>query len=155
MEEQRKQTASGFLSNYVELLKQREDQLGAILKDGASSLELAALSDHFKQVLDAENTHGTPTEIWQLYKHIAETMDKWLFPESDPIAERVVPFLNAMRESLGTTMDGCIPNSIEMRRKWEDTRAVVHWASRADVLEKANKSQPGFLMKALRMFQRK
>jgi hypothetical protein len=90
-------------------------------------------------VIDDNPDVKTPSEAWELYRHICFISDRWLFPENDPIGASIVPFIEGIREKLGVVLDVLLPDSAEKRQKFENVRTVAHVANRAVAMENARK----------------
>jgi hypothetical protein len=126
---------TAFLYRHAHLLQNREDTLGTVAADGPTAAELMALAAHAKVVIDDNPDVRTLSEAWELYRHICFISDKWLFPENDPIGVSIVPFIEGVREKLGIVIDTLLPDSVEIRQKFENVRTVARVANRAATLE--------------------
>lgn len=139
MEDQVHEGGTAFLYRHAHLLQDREDTLGMVSADGPTAAELMALAAHAKVVIDDNPDVKTPSEAWELYRHICFISNRWLFPENDPIGASIVPFIEGIREKLGVVLDVLLPDSAEKRQKFENVRTVAHVANRAVAMENARK----------------
>jgi hypothetical protein len=124
------------LSNIAAQMEQRERDLGQPAGDGPTADEVWSTVAAIELLDGAADV--TPTQLWETIQLLAETCDKWLVPEEDPIGTVARPAFEEVIFRLEHLLNKFVPGAKDEIEKHENTRALAYHAKRSAFLRARN-----------------
>jgi hypothetical protein len=88
-----------FISRHVDMLKDRETDLGRYPGDGPAAAQASELVNSLRPF--TEEADVTAAQTWQAFRNVVEIETAWLFPEKDPLGESLIFALHKAQELIG------------------------------------------------------
>jgi hypothetical protein len=110
------ETLFQFVLRYAELIRVRQEQLGAYSGDGPTSEQASALVEALRPISEAETV--LLSILLAAFRGAVDAEMSWLFPERDPIGEEIIQLLRKIQDFTGKALQSAIP---EMRRTLKNT----------------------------------